>query len=89
MEAHNKGIPNYGYMNITLWLDEKIVKEVRKIAVERATTLTGLVREYLERLAAEAAATGPKRREQEALKRTFREFHLKMGKRTCKRADLY
>jgi hypothetical protein len=27
-------------MNITLSLDEKLVKEVRKIAVERDTTLT-------------------------------------------------
>jgi hypothetical protein len=35
-------------MNITLSLDEKTVKEVRKIAIERDTTLTGLVREYLE-----------------------------------------
>ncbi|MGB8324514.1 MAG: DUF6364 family protein [Candidatus Acidiferrum sp.] len=76
-------------MNITLSLDEKIVKEVRKIAVERDTTLTGLVREYLERLAAEAAATGQKRREQEALERTFRKFHFRMGKRTWKRADLH
>ena len=43
-------------MNITLSLDEKLVKEVRKIAVERDTTLTGLVREYSKKLAAESAA---------------------------------
>jgi hypothetical protein len=76
-------------MNITLSLDEKIVKEVRKIAVERDTTLTGLVREYLEKLAAESAAAGRKRRELDALERTFQEFHFKMGKKTWKRADLY
>ena len=35
-------------MNITLSLDDKLVKGVRKIAVERDTTLTGLVRAYLE-----------------------------------------
>jgi len=46
-------------MNITLSLDERLVKEVRKIAVERDTTLTGLVREYLEKLAAESATTTP------------------------------
>lgn len=34
-------------MNITFSLEDKLVKEVRKIAVERDTTLTGLVREYL------------------------------------------
>jgi hypothetical protein len=76
-------------MNITLSLDEKIVKEVRKIAVERDTTLTGLVREYLEKLAAESATAGRKRRELEALERTFQELHGKMGKRTWTRADLH
>ena len=76
-------------MNITLTLDEKIVKEVRKIAVERDTTLTGLVREYLEKLAAEAAATGRRRREREALERSFEKYQFKMGKRTWKREDLY
>ena len=45
-------------MNITLTLDDELVKEVRKIAVERDTTLTGLVREYLEQVAAENAKTG-------------------------------
>ena len=76
-------------MNITLSLDEKLVKEVRKIAVERDTTLTGLVREYLEKLAAEIAATGRKRRELEALERTFREVHLEIGKKTWTWADLH
>ncbi len=76
-------------MNITLSLDEKLVKEVRKIAVEQDTTLTGLVREYLEKLAAQNAATGRKRRELEALERSFEKFHFRMGKRTWKREDLY
>jgi hypothetical protein len=31
-------------MNTTLSLDEKLVKNVRKIAVEKDTTLTGLIR---------------------------------------------
>lgn len=29
------------YMNVTLSLDDDLVKEVRRIAVERYTTLTG------------------------------------------------
>ena len=37
--------PYYGSMNITLSVDDELVKEVRKIAVERDTTLTGLVRD--------------------------------------------
>ena len=76
-------------MNITLSIDDKLVKEVRKIAVERDTTLTGLVREYLEKLAQENATSGQKRREHEALQRSFAEFRLKIGKRDWKREDLY
>jgi hypothetical protein len=76
-------------MKITLSLDQKLVKEVREIAVGRRTTLTGLVREYLEKLAAESAATERKRRAVEALERSFQECHCHMGKRTWKREDLY
>ena len=76
-------------MNITLSLDEDLVKKVRKIAVERDTTLTGMVREYLQALAAESAASGRKRRERETLERSFDQFRYRVGKRTWKRADLY
>ena len=76
-------------MNITLSIDDKLVKEVRKIAVERDTTLTGLVRDYLQKLASENATSGQKRREHEALQRNFAEFRLKIGKRHWKREDLY
>ena len=87
--AHNKGFPYYGYMNITLSLDEKLVKEVRKIAVDRDTTLTGLVREYLQKLAAENTKRDRQKRQLEALERTFRKVKLNIGDRTWKREDLY
>jgi hypothetical protein len=76
-------------MNITLSLDDRLVKEVRKIAVERDTTLTGLVRAYLEELAAQSAVSGRRRREREALERRFQQLHFKVGKRTWKREELY
>lgn len=76
-------------MNVTLSLDHELVKKVRKLAVERDTTLTGLIREYLEKLAAEDAALGRRRRERQALESSFQQFHFKVGKRTWKRADLY
>jgi hypothetical protein len=76
-------------MNITLSLDEKLVKDLRKIAVDRDTTLTGLVRDYLERLAAENAASGRKRREREALEHSFQHFQFKIGRRTWRREDLH
>jgi Family of unknown function (DUF6364) len=76
-------------MNVTLSLDEKLVKDIRKIAVERDTTLTGLIRNYLEELAREHAASGQKRREREALERSFSQFQYRVGKKTWKREDLY
>ncbi len=78
-----------GNMNITLSLDDQLVKKVRKIAVEQDTTLTGMVREYLEQLAVEDATHGRKRREREALERSFEQFHFRVGKRTWNRADLH
>jgi hypothetical protein len=76
-------------MNITLTLDDRLVKEVRKIAADRDTTLTGLVRAHLEQLAAENAKSGRKRRELEALERSFERFQFKLRKKTWKREDLY
>jgi len=78
-------------MNITLSLNDNLVKELRKLAIDRDTTLTGLVREYLEKLAAENSTSGRKRREIEALERSFKQFHRKLnfGQRTWKREDLY
>ena len=76
-------------MNITLSVDEKLVKEVRKIAIERDTTLSGLVRGYLEKLAAENAASGRRRRDREALERSFAQLQIKVGKRSWRREDLH
>lgn len=83
------GFPYYGSMNITLTLDDKLVKEVRKIAVERDTTLTGLVRNYLQELAAEQARSGRKQRELEALERSFERVRFNLRKKTWRREDLY
>ena len=37
--------------NITMTLEDGIIKKVKKIAVEKNTTLTGIIRDYLTRLA--------------------------------------
>jgi hypothetical protein len=87
--ARIKGIPYSVSMNITLSLDDKVVKAVRKIAVERDTTLTGLVREYLEKLAADNATSGRKRREREALEKSFTKIQFELPERNWKREDLY
>ena len=36
--------------NITMSIDDKLLKAARKIAVEKDTSLTGLIRGYLEEL---------------------------------------
>jgi hypothetical protein len=76
-------------MNVTLSLDPELVKKIRKIAVGRDTTLTGLIRENLERLAKEDAASGRKRRALRALEESFETFPFRVGKATWKRSDLY
>lgn len=76
-------------VNITLTLDDELVKEVRKIAAERDTTLTALVRAHLRQLAAENAKSGRKRRELEALQRSFERVQVRIGKRNWRREDLY
>ena len=85
-----KGFPYCVGMNVTLSLDDKLVREVRKIAVERDTTLTGLVRAHLEGLAAEHGGSGRKRRDLELLDQTFDRFQTRLdyGKRTWRREDL-
>jgi hypothetical protein len=76
-------------MNITLSLPEELVRRVRKIAVDRDTTLTGLVRDYLNELARQEGVAGRRRREREALERSFEQFQYKVGKKTWKRENLY
>jgi hypothetical protein len=49
--------------NITLSVDESILKEVRRIAVERDTTINGLVRGYLQALAGEKRKRARARRD--------------------------
>ena len=74
-------------MNITLSIDEDVVKKVRKIAIDKDTTLTAMVRDYLTSVAESDAAA---RREHAA---RFREsvdrLSRDMGPRTWTRDDLY
>jgi|HubBroStandDraft_6_1064221.scaffolds.fasta_scaffold606771_2 hypothetical protein len=76
-------------MKITISLDEKIVRNARKVAAERGTTVAALVRGYLEKLIPEAQTLGSKERQLEALERTFKTLSARMGDRTWKREDLY
>jgi hypothetical protein len=73
--------------NITLSLDEEMVRKVRKIALEKDTTLTALVRDFLTSVA--------KRDEQKKktvirkLKTSFKTLSRDMGAREWTRESLY
>ena len=69
-------------MKITIPLDDKLVKEVRKIAADRGTTLSALIRDYLTKLTGECKSSETKRKEIEALERSFKLFHARLGSRT-------
>jgi len=85
----NKGITYDVSMNVTLSLDDDLVKKVKKIAVDRDTTLTGMVRDYLRSVAEEDEKTGRKSKELGALERSFEAVRAPIGKRTWTRASLY
>lgn len=73
--------------NITLSIDENIIKRVRKIAIERDTTLTALVRQFLIDLAQQDELA----RERDTV--TFLELSetlsRKIGQRTWSRDELH
>ena len=74
-------------MNITLNIDEDIVKKVRKIAIDKDTTLTAMVRDYLTWLA-DSDAT--ERRERiRLLEDSFARLSRGMGQRSWTREDLH
>ena len=74
-------------MNITLSVDDHVVRTVRKIAIEKNTTLTAMVRSYLESLAERDRLA----REQavKKLEDSFRRLSRPMGPRNWTRQDLY
>lgn len=74
-------------MNITLSIDETIVKKVRKIAIDRDTTLNAMVRDYLISVAESDAAV---RREQaDGLMASTERLARDMGPRGRTRDDVY
>jgi hypothetical protein len=76
-------------MRVTLSLGSHLVRKVRKIAVDRATTLTALVRDYLQGIAEEDESAGHKRKALNLLERSFELLKAPVGKRKWTRASLY
>ena len=74
-------------MNITLSIDEEIMKKVRKIAIDKNTTLTAMVRDYLTAVANNDA--GVKQERIAALRESIKRHGRDLGPRTWTRDDLY
>ena len=74
-------------MKITLSIDEEIVKKVRKIAIDKNTTLTAMVRDYLTSIA--SSDTAARKTDADKLMETFEKVSREMGPRTWTREDLY
>ena len=73
--------------NITLSVDEEIIKKARKIAVDKNTTLTAMIRKFLQSVADSDATE--KKQAIKKLQKSFQELSRDMGTRTWTRDDLY
>lgn len=73
--------------NITLRVDDEIIKKVRKVAIDKNTTLTKMVRDFLISVAQHDSAE--KRQAKKELVRSFQHYSRDMGKRSWSREDLY
>ena len=73
--------------NITLSVDDEIIRKVRKIAIEKNTTLTAMVRDYLT-----SVAMRDVQEKNEAIKKlakSFKTMSRDMGRRNWTRETLY
>jgi len=73
--------------NITLSVDDEIIKKVRKIAIDKNTTLTAMVRQFLT-----SVATLDAQEKNEAVKRiqkSFIKLSSDMGRRKWSRENLH
>ena len=73
--------------NITMTLDDETIKKVKRIAIEKNTTLTGLVRDYL---------TGIAKREDQRVEEVITQLtglmnspNIEIGKITWTRNELH
>ena len=79
-------------MNITLDIDDEIVRKVCEIAIDKNTTLTAMVRDYLasvadtDTVARDAAA---RKEAADKLRENIEQLKRPMGPRNWTRDDLY
>lgn len=88
-KSNNKVEPFYGEImpNITLKVDADIIKKVRKIAIDKNTTLAEMVRKYLTSVARQSEFD--QQRTSAALRKSYQQLSRDMGKRSWTREQLY
>jgi hypothetical protein len=73
--------------NITLSVDDEIIKKVRKIAIDKNTTLTAMVRDFLTTVA--NRDNHQKQKAVRELRASFKTMSRDMGRRKWTREALY
>jgi hypothetical protein len=72
--------------NLTIALDEATLRDARRIAAERSTSLNNLIREFLERLAVRESQS---RTARQRIAQLCRESNAEVGERHWNRDDLH
>ena len=72
--------------NVTIALDESLLREARRIAAERSTTLNAMIREYLQELAERESQSAQARLR---IVELCRETRAEVGPRTWTRDELH
>ena len=73
--------------NITMAIDEDLLKKARKVAIDKNTTLTGLIRNYL--MSITEKEENRKKQIVLELESLFSVSRAKMGKKTWTRGELH
>ena len=72
--------------NVTIALDESLLREARRIAADRATTLNAMIREFLEELAQSESQVAKARRR---IVELCRETRAEVGPKAWTRDELH
>ncbi len=72
--------------NLTLTIDEELIRAARKVALDRNTSVNNLVRGFLEALVAES---GEQRAAMTHIEELFRDKPFAVGKRNWTRSELH
>jgi len=73
--------------NITMSLDDELVKKARKIAIDKDTSITGLIRKYLQELVEQEELSNTTAAAE--LESLFRQSKAVVGRKTWPRDELH